>query len=192
MDHSRAELVLHPVRLQIIHALAGGHELTPHELRARLPAVPHATLYRHVNALTEGGILRIVRESPVRGAVERVYALAQPGIVLSPEDLAGATPEEHLAYFAAFLGTLLADFERHVRGPHPDFSRTGVAYRQSLLHLTDEEYLDLARGLTEQLERARANRPAPGRRLRRLSMVVIPEAEPRGEVEGRVEPAEED
>jgi DNA-binding transcriptional ArsR family regulator len=75
MVDSKVDLILHPIRMRIIMALAG-ERWTARQIAAALPDVAQATLYRHINALAEGGILRIVEERPVRGMVEKVYALA--------------------------------------------------------------------------------------------------------------------
>ena len=74
---STADLVLHPVRLRILQAFLGGRHLTTGDLARELPDVAQAGLYRHVRSLAEGGVLEVVRERQVRGAVERTYALRQ-------------------------------------------------------------------------------------------------------------------
>jgi DNA-binding transcriptional ArsR family regulator len=51
------DLVAHPVRLRIMHAMRGDRPLTTSELCARLPDVSKATVYRHIEQLAEGGIL---------------------------------------------------------------------------------------------------------------------------------------
>ena len=73
-DSSIADVVMHPVRLRIIQQL-GGRSLTTAQLRAALPDVTQATLYRHVATLVDSGILSVVEERKVRGAVERTLAL---------------------------------------------------------------------------------------------------------------------
>jgi len=71
------ELLLHPVRLRIVHALSGGRALTTTELGARLPEVSKVTVYRQVALLAENGFLEVAGEQRVRGAVERRYRLRQ-------------------------------------------------------------------------------------------------------------------
>ncbi|NUP32350.1 MAG: helix-turn-helix domain-containing protein, partial [Streptomycetaceae bacterium] len=43
-----ADLLLHPVRLRIVHAVSGGRELTTTQLCERLPDVSKVTVYRQV------------------------------------------------------------------------------------------------------------------------------------------------
>ena len=69
------DLLLHPVRLRIIQAFLGDRALTTTELRAELPDVAPATLYRQVARLVGAGVLGVVAERRVRGATERTYVL---------------------------------------------------------------------------------------------------------------------
>src|SRR5215472_7084155 len=98
MATSRVDLILHPVRLRLLGALAR-RQLTAHQLSERLPDIPQATLYHHLGKLTQAGLLRVVSERQVRGAVEKRYALDEDSVVLGPADLEDASREDHLRYF---------------------------------------------------------------------------------------------
>lgn len=177
---SRAELVLHPVRMRIIVALAG-RELTARQLGEVVTDVPQATLYHQLGLLTKGGMLRIVEERPVRGTVERVYALAG-NAHLGPDDLASATPEDHMRYFTQFVAQLLGDFGRYLGSGPVDLLRDGVGYHQVLLNLSDEEFVRFVQALNAALLPFAQNEPSPERRRRLFSTIVVPDIEtPRGE-----------
>jgi len=57
-----ADLLLHPVRLRIVQAFLGDRALTTTELRAELPDVPQASLYRNIARLVGAGVLSIVSD----------------------------------------------------------------------------------------------------------------------------------
>jgi DNA-binding transcriptional ArsR family regulator len=175
---TRADLILHPVRLRIILAFAsdvGTRRLTAQQVAAALPDLPQASLYRHLERLYRGGVLAIAGERRVRGAVERTYVLAAGGASLSPEDLANATREDHLAYFTTFAAGLIGQFERYLRRPEVDLVADGVGYRQVVLNLSDEELLEMAVALNAAVLRFMGHGPEPGRRRRLLATVVIPQ-----------------
>jgi DNA-binding transcriptional ArsR family regulator len=69
------DLLLHPIRLRIVHAVSGGRTRTTSDLCARLPDVPKTTVYRHVALLADAGVLEVADEQRVHGAVERHYRL---------------------------------------------------------------------------------------------------------------------
>ncbi len=169
-----ADLLLHPVRLRVVQALAGGRRLSPRELAQELTDVPAATLYRHVNTLAEAGVIGVVDERPARGTAERVYALVEGAGRVSPEDLATATTEDHLRYFTTFLAGLLGDFGRYVSGDKVDFVADGATYSQIPLELTDQELAELAGRLNAALAPVIGNRPGEGRRRRMLTTIVLP------------------
>ena len=174
MRENAADLLLHPVRLRIIQALALGRHLSAAGLSEELNDVPQATLYRHINVLADAGVIAIAEERPARGTPERVYALVEGAGMLTPEELAKATPDDHLRYFAMFVAGLVGDFGRYLNRDHVDFLADGVGYRQIPLELTDQEFAELQGRLNAALMPAIGNQPAPGRRRRILTTIVMP------------------
>ncbi|MGI9612851.1 MAG: helix-turn-helix domain-containing protein [Acidimicrobiales bacterium] len=168
------DLLLHPIRLRIVQALVGA-PMTPLQLKDRLGDVPQATLYRHINQLADGGLLEVVAERPIRGGVERTYGVATAAVALGDSELESATADEHFRYFATFVGTLLADFAAYLDSGSPAFSADRVGYRQVPLWLTDEEFDALVARMTTAVQEHVDNKPAPGRRRRLLSTIVVPD-----------------
>ncbi|MBG0832457.1 helix-turn-helix domain-containing protein [Planomonospora sp. ID67723] len=168
------DLLLHPVRLRIVQALLGDRRMTTAALAAELSDVSTATLYRHVGTLTEAGVLEVVEEQRVRGAVERTYALRLPAAQIAEEDLAAMSPEDHRRAFMAFTAGLLADFDRYTGRGDVDLRRDGVGYRQAALWLSDEELAEFAADLRRVVEARLGHGPAEGRVRRLLTTVLMP------------------
>lgn len=168
-----AELLLHPVRLRIVKAFLGDRDLTTLQLRGLLPEVATATLYRQVATLVDAGILEVVDERRVRGAAERTYRLRTDSAVISREAAAQLTVEQHRAAFAAFTAGLLADYDRYLESGDVDLTRDLVGYRQTALHLTDEELAELVTELRELVARRMAL-PPEGRTRRLLATILMP------------------
>jgi DNA-binding transcriptional ArsR family regulator len=160
--------------MRIILALAGGSAATAAELAERLADVPPATLYRHLNVLQRGGVLAVAGERRVRGAVERQFAL-QPGAAsLTQADVAAATRDDHLRWFATFLAGLLDAFGRYLARGDPDLARDGVGYREVVLQLADGEVAEMSLALNTALAPFVARPPGPGRTPRLLATVLVP------------------
>jgi len=172
-----SELALHPVRIRILRAVAGGRR-TARELAGQLPDVPQATLYRHLRALTGGGVLDVVEKHKVGGATERVYALPAEGAELSAEDLATATREDHGRYFTAFVSSLLAEFSRYLDRDQIDPVADGVGYHEVVLHLDDEEFARFATDLAALVRPLLDNEPRERRVARLLATIVMPADRP--------------
>jgi hypothetical protein len=169
-----ADLLLHPVRLRIVQAFLGDRALTTSQLAAELDDVPAGSLYRHVALLTKAGVLQVVAERRVRGAVERTYTLRLPAAQIGLGEAAAMTPAEHGQAFMAFAAGLLADFDRYLAAGAPDPAGDGVSYRTAALWLTDTEFADLLRDLITIVQPRLANAPGKGRRRRMLASVVLP------------------
>jgi dsRNA-specific ribonuclease len=169
-----ADLLLHPVRLRIVEAFLGDRALTTSQLRAELPDVPAGSLYRHVAKLVDGGVLAIVSERRVRGALERTYVLRASAARLGVNEIASMSRDEHRQAFLAFVAGLIGDFDRYLAREKIDALRDGASYNLAAMWLDDAELAELARELNIVLQPRLANPPAPGRTRRILATVLLP------------------
>jgi Helix-turn-helix domain len=170
-----ADLLLHPVRLRVVQAFLGDRPLTTTELRTELPDVPTASLYRHVARLVDAGVLAVVSERRVRGALERTYVLRVTAASIGVDELASMSPDDHRHAFMAFVAALLADFDRYLAAGDIDFLRDGVSYSLTGIWLDDAELTELRRDIFRVFQPRLANAPKPGRRRRILGSVLLPE-----------------
>ncbi|MEV6986642.1 helix-turn-helix domain-containing protein [Sphaerisporangium sp. NPDC051017] len=169
-----ADLLLHPVRLRIVQAFLGDVALTTSALAAQLADIPSATLYRHVARLADAGVLQVVAERQVRGAVERTYVLRAGASVITPDQIATMTVDDMRQAFMAFVAGLLGDVDRYLARDEVDPIRDGASFRLAGLWLDDTEYAALLAELTRVLQPAAANPPRPGRKRRILATVLLP------------------
>lgn len=174
-----ADLLLHPVRLRIVQAFLGERALTTAQLAAELDDVPAGSLYRHVAMLTKAGVLQVVAERPVRGAVERTYMLRLHAAQIDPGEIAAMTPDQHAQAFMAFVAGLLADFDRYLAAGKPEPARDRAGYRMAALWLTDAELDDFLRDLLAVIQPRLANAPNKKRRRRLIAGVTLPAPESR-------------
>ena len=171
---STADLLLHPVRLRIVQAFLGDRALTTTELRAELPDVPAASLYRQIARLVDAGVLGVVSERRVRGAVERTYILRLAAAHIGVGELEKMTVDDHRQAFIAFVAGLLGDFDRYLARGKIDPLRDGVSYNLAAMWLDDEELGELRRDIQRVFEPRLANAPKPGRKRRILGSVLLP------------------
>jgi DNA-binding transcriptional ArsR family regulator len=176
MAASRADLIMHPVRIRLLSTLAR-RQLTARQLSELLPAVPQATLYHHLGILTRANLLRVVSERQIRGTTEKLYALADDSAILGRAELGNAPREDQLHYFTIFVASLLDDFARYLQQDAPiDPDVDGVGYRQTPLYLSDEEFAQAVADVSQALLPYFNNQPSPHRRRRLFAMIVLPDA----------------
>jgi DNA-binding transcriptional ArsR family regulator len=168
------ELLLHPVRVRIVHAMSGGLTRTTSELRARLPDVSKATVYRHVSLLAEAGVLEVVSEQRVHGAVERRYRLHRPLAVIDADAAASMTLDEHRNAFAAAVAALVAEFNTYLDRDNADPTADKVGYRQIPVWLSKDELAELISVVQSIVASRMSNQPARGRSLYLLSPILFP------------------
>ncbi|MFD9740796.1 helix-turn-helix domain-containing protein [Umezawaea sp. NPDC059074] len=171
------ELLLHPVRLRVVHAMSGGRALTTGQLCERMPDVSKATVYRHVALLTEGGILEVDGELRVHGAVERHYRLRRDRAVIDAETAASATVEDHRRVFATAMAALIAEFNAYLDRESSDPGADAVGYRQHAVWLSPEELLEMIGELRAVIVPRLGYEPSVGRRRHLLSPILFPAEE---------------
>ncbi|MFI0259594.1 helix-turn-helix domain-containing protein [Streptomyces sp. NPDC017056] len=168
------DLLLHPVRLRIVHAMSGDRTLTTSQLCALLPDVSKATVYRQVGLLADGGLLEVGNEQRVRGAVERHYRLRRERAVVDASAAASVPPEEHRRVFAVAMAALLAEFNAYLDRPGADPAADLVGYRQHAMWLSPDELAALIGELRDVLVRRITNEPSPGRARYLVSPILFP------------------
>ncbi|MBT2234841.1 helix-turn-helix domain-containing protein [Nonomuraea sp. NEAU-A123] len=172
------DLLLHPVRLRIVHAMSGGRIRTTSDLCTSLPDAPKTTVYRHVGLLAEAGVLEVVDEQRVHGAVERHYRLRREHAGIDADMAASMSLDEHRHGFAAAMAALHAEFNAYLDRDGADPTADSVGYRQGTIWLTPGELAEMIDELRDVLASRAGNKPAAGRSPHLLSMILFPTEAP--------------
>lgn len=184
MGSDKADLLLHPERFRLLKAF-GRQERTASELSQRVPTIAPASLYRHLKALVEGGILQVVEERPVgqRNMREKVYAVADGETMLLASDWEQASHEDRQRYFTVFLASLLDDFSQYQEQQDGFASaEEDVFYALHSLYLSKEDYQQVMQALQTVLQPWLSQRPGPDRHGYRLALTAIPQVDQATEV----------
>ncbi|MER6045968.1 helix-turn-helix domain-containing protein [Streptomyces sp. NPDC001793] len=170
----KLDLLLHPVRLRIVHAMSGGGTHTTSDLCAGLPDIPKTTVYRHVGLLADADVLEVTDEQRVRGAVERHYRLRRERAVINADEAASMSLDDHQKAFTAALASLHAEFNAYLGRAGSEPTADSVGYTQIPLWLDRDELAELVDEIVTAIKSKRHNEPAPGRRLHLLSPILFP------------------
>lgn len=178
MTESKSDLILHPVRMRILQSLIN-QRLSVQQLKDYLPDVPQATLYRHLKKLSEAEIIHVVDEIPNRGTVEKIYSLQVDNAVISANEFANMSSDEHMTLFIKYMANILGEFENYTKQDQYNILEDGVSFRQANIYLTDEEFTEVTKEMAGTFTKVLYNKPAPGRKRRTFATIIIPE--PNGE-----------
>jgi DNA-binding transcriptional ArsR family regulator len=176
MKHSKIDLIIHPVRLRILQAV-GSERLTTQDLADRLADIPKSSIYRHIKLLLDGGYLAVSDTRPVRGVLEKVYAIAQRPHI-GPEDVGNLSAEQHLQYFNVFLMTLQQAFGSYLvqaeQGGAIDFVADRAGYTEVSFHASQDELDQFVGTVNQALMSLLQNKAAPDRRRQTFSTITHP------------------
>lgn len=170
-----SNILLHPVRMRIIQALIGG-ESTAQQIGDALPEVPQATLYRHLSKLLSAGAIAVREERQVRGAVEKVYGLPNDLDDNVSSEMETAPKESQFKFIFMYMMNLLGEFERYIGQETINMKEDGLGFRRASVYATNEEYGEYVQTCSEAMHMLLENKPAPGRTLRTIASMAIPQA----------------
>jgi predicted ArsR family transcriptional regulator len=176
MPNQKADLIIHPARLQLLAALAD-KPLTIQELAGMLPDVPKSSIYRHMRALIAGGFVEVHETRPVKGTLEKVFKISQAPH-LTQEDFADLPVEEHMRYFILFLVSQIQEFARYLQSnPSHNFYEEGAGYSVTVMNLSPEERIQMLTELQKTLLPFAKYPPNSERSPHKLAIITHPFAQ---------------
>lgn len=149
-----------------------GRQLTTRQLQGLLADVPPASLYRHVRALAEAGVIVCAEQTAVRGTQERVYEVAPDGGLIPEDERQAMTPEDHLSALGNFGTVVTASYRNYVEAGGQEPPRALA----TPLYLNDAEAKALQDALNALL-RPLAENPKDGRRRHLFARILLPDLE---------------
>lgn len=170
-------LTMHPIRARLLYVL-GRRELTTQQIVHELPDISQASVYRHVRLLAKSGLLRVVREVPVRGISERVYAFDIDEATAKAHEMPEQTPADFLRYFQIFVNALLDQYRLYSLRDDADPRTDGVAFWGEVLYLSRQEHQELIQELLNVTHARRDNAPSADRTRFHISRILIPDKTP--------------
>jgi hypothetical protein len=142
-------------------------------MAALLPNIPRTSLYRHIRELAEAGVFEVVGETAIRGTVEKRFAVSHSLATLTKEDLLEAGHEEYLRLVTGFLGSLIDVYQVYLARREDGLAENTLC-RFNSVNLSDEEFQQFRKQLTDLLTSVRANPLTPGRRPRVIGLLAVP------------------
>lgn len=164
------DVMLNPVRMRIVQALATRQNMTATEICEKISDVPRTTLYRHIKILLDNNILSVISEQKVRGSLERTLAL-NVGEIVKHNTLENATQNAF-----AFLMNKYAAFQNYFKNTNADPAKDKIFLNNTILMMTDEEFDQFLSELRELIIKYNLEF-SEGRKARDISVVSAPGGE---------------
>lgn len=149
-------------------------EVTAKYLASKCKDISQTTLYRSLKQMTNDGLLKVVDETPIRGTVEKTYALA-----FDPSDPQSFFGEDSgTMYMQMFIQYILAfakQFQAYCDTPGIDIKKGKSGFTLSPLYLTDNELDNVIKSISKILYPLHDNNPTIERKLRTIGLIISPE-----------------
>ena len=168
------ECISNPAKSRLMIEIMRRGKVTAKYLAEKCVDIPQTTLYRYLKRMTDDGLLKIVGETPIRGTVEKTYALtfdpSDPPSVLGQNS--GAM---YMQMFFQYFFTFAKIFQDYCDTPGIDIKKDRSGLSLSHVYLTDEELEKVAADMAKILYPLQENKPKPERKLRTVGLIISPE-----------------
>ena len=148
---SKAEVLIHPVRMKVVLSLMQHQEgLTTKEMVKVIQDVPQATLYRHIQILLESDVIQVVDERKVRAVTEKYYGLNEEAARLNMDDWRNLSMEKKLNYFSYYQMLLMSQYQNYLTSLEQDKTKEDTSTFSLLeLRLSEAQLGDFQHELNE-------------------------------------------
>lgn len=174
MQHKIVEHLAKPMRARIFFEIHTVGEITTKQLLEKFTDIPQPTLYRHVKALLDAEIIKVVGEKQIRGAVEKTYSVnADLGLdierIVLENDGAG-----YFQLFSQFMLGVMGEFKAYSEAKDIDIVQDSSAFTTAPIYATTEEIHEALEKIGELIMSLVQNEPTPERKLRSLCLILTP------------------
>ncbi|HHY0136639.1 TPA: helix-turn-helix domain-containing protein [Clostridioides difficile] len=160
------KLILNPARLRILQYIRLHGSVRTSDIVKYLNDIPRATVYHHVKILEENNMIEVIEENRVRGTIEKVYTLK--------EYTTSMEGETFVALSTAFYAGLMQEMNEYFSRKEQDHKKDNVFFSSALLYISDNEYENLLKSITDLLKPYIEQKPKSNLKLRKLSIISSP------------------
>lgn len=174
MDNKFIDCLMNPIMGKIYMNLSDGKEMTAKQLAQLHPDIPQTTLYRYIKRMTADGVIKVVREVPIRGTVERTYVLAIDFTASITSIVESNSGEAYMALFMQYFSGLTQIFGDYCKRDDIDIKGDISTFNAVPIYISDEELRQVLSQMDEIVTKIMENKPSKERKLRTLGTIVTP------------------
>lgn len=174
MTDKLMDCITNPAKCKLLLEIYAQGQTTAKHLSDTCSDIPPATLYRHLKKMVSDGILKVVEETPVRGTVERTYALAFDLDSDLNTILAENSGTLYMQLFMQYIMGFAKQFQQYTESPDIHIKEDMTGFSLSPLYLSDEELTALVTDISHRINEVKHNEPKPDRKLRTIGVIISP------------------
>ena len=163
-----------PINARLILEIKEREQATASQLLEKLSDIPQATLYRRLQKMLADDVLKIVEERPIRGTVEKVYALNYD-LDKKWEEMGSTNDGKTYMQFVMYhtLG-ILREFAEYTAKENLNIGGDATGLFIAPVYATNEELITTLNKIVGLLTELKDNKPGGERRLRNVCITITP------------------
>lgn len=174
MEQKIMDCITHPIKCKLLLELHSAGKATAKQLAEIYNDIPQATLYRYLKRMTNDGILKVVEENPVRGTIEKTYAVAVD-LNSNGQELVGENAgKAYMQMFMQYVFGFIKQFQEYCKNPDINISKDHSGFSLAPIYANDEELESAMAEYAKIIQRLYKNQPTPDRKLRTWGLIVSP------------------
>ena len=158
MKKDYVQAMMNPVKLRIMQLFLISQEWEAKQMADKLPDVPVSSLYRHLGELTELGVLCVVAETPMRGAVKKTYALNK---AFTRENPSG---KELSIMMQAALCQITGELQEYFGNEDVNLQRDCVDFENIVIHIGQKDFIRMREEILQILKKYAEHLPEEGQK----------------------------
>lgn len=174
MDKKLMECLTNPIKCKLLLEIYSSGHSTAKQLADIYNDIPQATLYRYLKRMTDDGILKIVEETPIRGAVEKTYSLAIDINSQAGEMLDKNSGQAYMQMFMQYILGFMKQFQDYCIQDDIDIIKDMSGFSIAPVYASDTELKDAMISISEILKTLSNNKPSEERKLRSIGFIITP------------------
>ena len=163
-----------PVNAKLLLEIKERGQATASQLLGKFSDIPQATLYRRLQKMVGDDVLKIVEENPIRGTVEKVYALTYD-LDEAWKNMGDKNDSKTYLQFVTYhtLG-MLREFMEYTARDNIDLKSDATGLFIAPVYATNEELTTTLNRVVEILTGLKDNTPDGERRLHNICITITP------------------
>jgi len=167
------EHLTNPARAKVYFEIAKA-EQTVKTLLQTLPEISQPTMYRHIRALLDSGLIKIVGEKQVRGVIEKSYGINEDGVQEMQRIVEENDGTAYYELFIQYIAGVAQQFEAYSHVENINIIEDLSAFAMAPFYATKEEVMETLGKLAEIIQPLLANEATPERQLRSFCTILTP------------------
>jgi len=163
-----------PIRARIFFEIYAGEQPTAKKLLEKFPDITKTTLYRHLKAMLDAGIIIVAGEKQVRGVTEKSYAVNTDMGADIEHIVENNDGDGYFQLFTQYIMNIMSEFKAYCNSDNINIVGDCSGFSTAPLYATKEEVVEALQKISEIILPLVKNEPAPDRELHNLCTIIIP------------------